>query len=68
MNKKVLETVVNVRFGSMCKADEIWSQYSSDKPDIGENLAKVIRTLDKALPLSVAIRALSIGSSVEPQI
>lgn len=47
--------------------DKIWSRYSSDKIDIGQTLMKVIRTLDKALPLAQSLRALSIGSSNEPQ-
>ena len=47
--------------------DKIWSRYSSDKIDIGQTLSKVIRTLDKALPLNHPLRALSIGSSNEPQ-
>ncbi|MBI4970503.1 MAG: class I SAM-dependent methyltransferase [Candidatus Omnitrophica bacterium] len=47
--------------------DKIWSRYSSDKIDIGQTLTKVIRTLDKALPLIRPMRALSIGSSNEPQ-
>ncbi len=35
--------------------------------DIGETLLKIYRTLAKAFPLSHSLRALSIGSSNEPQ-
>jgi hypothetical protein len=51
----------------MCDQDKIWSRYSHDKVDVGEVLAKVIRTLNVALPLNLSLRALSIGSSDEPQ-
>ncbi len=51
----------------MIHEDITWSKYSSDKVDIGETLARIIRTLDKALPLNRPLRALSIGSSKEPQ-
>lgn len=51
----------------MSRQDKIWSRHSHDKVDIGETLAKVLRTLGKALPLPRPIRALSIGSSNEPQ-
>ena len=51
----------------MFEQDKIWSRYSRDKVDIGEELAKVIRVLDKALPLARLMRALSVGSSDEPQ-
>lgn len=46
---------------------EIWARYSGDKVDIGRKLAGVIRTLSKALPLETPLRALSVGSSEEPQ-
>lgn len=51
----------------MMDEDDIWSRYSNDKTDIGEHLAGVIRTLSAALPLKRKLRALSIGSSSEPQ-
>jgi len=51
----------------MMDEDTIWSRYSDDKVDIGERLAKVIRTLSVANPLKKPLRALSIGSSTEPQ-
>lgn len=47
--------------------NRIWAKYSGDKVDIGEELARIIRTLSKTLPLSQELTALSIGSSVEPQ-
>ncbi len=51
----------------MFREDKIWSKYSNDKVDVGERLAHVLRVLSKALPLSKPLRALSIGSSNEPQ-
>ena len=51
----------------MSQQDKIWSRYSRDKVDIGETLARVFRTLAKALPLGRPLRALSVGSSTEPQ-
>jgi hypothetical protein len=47
--------------------DKIWSRYSNDKVDIAGGLARVIRTLSKSLPLTKSLKALSIGSSNEPQ-
>ena len=47
--------------------DKIWSRYSNDKVDIAGGLARVIRTLSQSLPLRKSLRALSIGSSNEPQ-
>ncbi|HNV85437.1 MAG TPA: class I SAM-dependent methyltransferase [Candidatus Omnitrophota bacterium] len=52
---------------SLLSQDKIWSKFSNDKVDIGERLAKVIRTLEKAAPLNRPLRGLSIGSSNEPQ-
>jgi hypothetical protein len=51
----------------MSQQDKIWSRYSYDKVDIGETLARVLRTLSQALPLRRPLRALSVGSSTEPQ-
>jgi hypothetical protein len=51
----------------MHRQDKLWSRYSNDKVDIAAGLARVIRTLNKALPLDAPMRALSIGSSNEPQ-
>ena len=51
----------------MSHQDKIWSRYSRDKVDIGETLARVLRTLSKSLPLDLPLRALSVGSSTEPQ-
>jgi hypothetical protein len=47
--------------------DKVWSRYSNDKVDIAHHLARVVRTLARALPLRRRLRALSIGSSNEPQ-
>jgi len=51
----------------MSRQDKIWSRHSRDKVDIGETLAQILRTLGKSLPLARSMRALSIGSSNEPQ-
>jgi membrane protein DedA with SNARE-associated domain len=51
----------------MYQQDKVWSRYSNDKVDIAGALARVLRTLNKALPLDEPMRALSIGSSNEPQ-
>ncbi|MFA5090109.1 MAG: class I SAM-dependent methyltransferase [Candidatus Omnitrophota bacterium] len=65
--KKMIEAGLKVAGSNMCDEDKIWSRYSQDKVDIGEGLARVVRVLNKALSLSVKMRALSIGSSDEPQ-
>jgi hypothetical protein len=51
----------------MYQQDKVWSRYSNDKVDIAGTLARVLRTLTKALPLDEPLRALLIGSSNEPQ-
>jgi hypothetical protein len=53
--------------GHMYQQDKVWSRYSDDKVDIAGMLARVLRTLGKALPLDRPLTALSIGSSNEPQ-
>jgi len=65
--RKMIEKGMNAARSDICKEDKIWSRYSHDKVDIGEELAGVIRTIDKATPLNLKLRALSIGSSDEPQ-
>ncbi|MFH1440850.1 MAG: class I SAM-dependent methyltransferase [Candidatus Omnitrophota bacterium] len=65
--KKIIEKGINVTQMDICGEDKIWSRYSHDKVDIGEELAKVMRSLNKALPLNLKLRALSVGSSDEPQ-
>lgn len=71
MRRKTRDAVIEEGIRSaatrMVDQDRIWSQYSNDKVDIGERLAAVIRTLSAALPLTKKLRALSIGSSNEPQ-
>jgi hypothetical protein len=64
---KIIESGLKAADRNMCDQDKIWSRYSHDKVDVGEVLAKVIRTLSVALPLNVSLRALLIGSSDEPQ-
>ncbi len=67
MDRKMIELGIRAGEVDMYREDQIWSRYSNDKVDIGEQLARVIRTLGKAMPLGWAMRALSIGSSAEPQ-
>lgn len=67
VNTKLIERGLRAADSQIFKEDKIWSKYSNDKVDIGEHLARVIRTLSKALPLHKDLRALSIGSSNEPQ-
>ncbi len=65
--KALIEAGVRTAGTMMVDQDRLWSQYSNDKVDIGEKLAGVIRTLSVASPLTRKLRALSIGSSNEPQ-
>ena len=67
MRREMIEVGIETASTRMVDQDRIWSQYSNDKVDIGERLAAVIRTLSAALPLTKKLRALSIGSSNEPQ-
>src|SRR5262245_49785536 len=53
--------------GHLFRQDKVWSRHSNDKVDIAGALARVLRTLAKALPLDQPLTALSIGSSNEPQ-
>ncbi|MCK9614922.1 MAG: class I SAM-dependent methyltransferase [Candidatus Omnitrophica bacterium] len=65
--KKIIESGLKASQDNICGQDKIWSRYSHDKVDVGEELAKVIRTLSSAFPLNLRLRALSVGSSDEPQ-
>jgi hypothetical protein len=51
----------------MYQQDKVWSRYSNDKVDIAATLGRVIRTLCHAVGPQVPLRALSVGSSNEPQ-
>jgi len=63
----LIEAGIRCALSQMMDEDDLWSRYSNDKTDIGEHLARVIRTLSAAVPLNRKLRALSIGSSSEPQ-
>jgi len=67
ISTKMIDLGLKVADTNIYEEDKIWSQYSSDKVDIGQRLTKVIRTLYKALPLTSPLRALSVGSGSEPQ-
>ena len=51
----------------MYDEDNTWSQYSSDKVDIAEELMCVIRNIYRMIPAERLLNALSIGSGSEPQ-
>ena len=67
IDKKMIELGLEAANLRLFYQDRIWSEYSNDKVNIGEKLALVLRTLIKAFSLRRDIRALSIGSSNEPQ-
>jgi hypothetical protein len=67
IDKKIIERGLKGAESKIFQEDKIWSRYSNDKVNIGETLAKVLRTLNKAFALSKKLTALSIGSSNEPQ-
>ncbi len=64
---KLIERGMNVSREDLIDQNAIWARYSSDKIDIGIRLARVLRTLEKTLPLNRALRALSLGSGTEPE-
>lgn len=64
---KLIEIGVRASDSKMYEEDKVWSRFSHDKVDIGEELAKIIRTLNKGIPLFKAMKAVSVGSSAEPQ-
>lgn len=47
--------------------DRTWATFSDDKVRIGESTNRVLRTVAASLSLRASIRALSVGSSSEPQ-
>jgi hypothetical protein len=51
----------------MVRQDKIWARYSGDKVDVAHGLADVIRSLVRSLDTDRPLRALSLGSSSEPQ-
>ena len=65
--KKIIEIGIKAGDVDMYDEDSIWSENSSDKIDIGDVLMEVIRNIQKELPLSRELRAISIGSGSEPQ-
>ena len=65
--KKIIEIGIKAGDVDMYDEDSIWIENSSDKIDIGDVLMEVIRDLQKGLPLSRELRAISIGSGAEPQ-
>jgi hypothetical protein len=51
----------------MVRQDKIWARYSSDKVDVAHGLSDVIRALVGASNTCRPLRAISAGSSSEPQ-
>lgn len=51
----------------MYDEDTIWSQNSSDKVDIAEELMRIVREAFRSVPPDRSLKALSIGSGSEPQ-
>ncbi len=60
---------IGIRAGEidMYDEDNTWSQHSSDKVDIAEELMRVIRNIFRKVPADRLLNALSIGSGSEPQ-
>lgn len=52
----------------IAQQDLEWSRCSSDKPDIGRSLVGALRSLFHTTPPAATLRAVSIGSSSEPQL
>jgi len=67
LDKILIKSGIKVADSQLCYEDRVWSRYSNDKVDIGLGLAKIIRVLSKEFPLKKNLRAISIGSSAEPQ-
>jgi len=65
--KDIIEQGIKIADSRMSHEDRVWSKYSNDKVDIGEELMRVVRVLHNGLPLKKKMRAVSIGSSIEPQ-
>lgn len=51
----------------MVRQDKVWSRFSNDKVDIGEELLNVLGDLYRAMPALTPLRGLSLGCSSEPQ-
>jgi hypothetical protein len=66
-DEKLIRLGMRIADSNICDEDRIWSRYSNDKVNIGIGLARIIRVLNKVFPLNKSFRALSIGSSAEPQ-
>ncbi|MEM7122310.1 MAG: class I SAM-dependent methyltransferase [Pseudomonadota bacterium] len=47
--------------------NKIWSRHTNEKADVADSLSKVIRSINKTVPLSLPLRALALGCSDEPQ-
>src|SRR5690242_99770 len=51
----------------MVRQDKIWARYSNDKVDVAHGLSDVIKALVRASDTCRPLRAVSAGSSSEPQ-
>ena len=64
---KLIEKGIHAGEIDMYDEDNTWSQNSSDKVDIAEELMRVIRNIYRTVPSGRLLNALSIGSGSEPQ-
>jgi hypothetical protein len=62
-----LDIGVRTANSPMVRQDKIWARYSGDKVDVAHGLADVIRSLVRSMDTDRPLRALSLGSSSEPQ-
>ncbi len=63
----LIEVGVKAADTNIFQQNKIWARYTNEKADIAEVLMRVIRKLAKATDADRPLRALSIGSSDEPQ-
>ncbi|MCK4805991.1 MAG: class I SAM-dependent methyltransferase [Candidatus Aegiribacteria sp.] len=64
---RLIEKGIRAGEVDMYDEDTIWSQNSSDKVDIAEELMRIVREIFRSVPLDRNLKALSIGSGSEPQ-
>src|SRR5436190_22142453 len=65
--ERLVEAGVHVADAGLHRQDLVWARHSSDKPDIGTETFRVLRRLLRDAPDDKKLRALSVGSSSEPQ-
>ncbi|MEM7441761.1 MAG: class I SAM-dependent methyltransferase [Pseudomonadota bacterium] len=65
--KALIETGLRAAEIPLARQVKIWARFTDEKADVAASLTRTVRALHKALPLDQELRALSIGSSGEPQ-